>query len=294
MLDSTIHAKTLVRHFRKADFRSPLWSIGPVDKEAVISEARQIAVQGFKTVSLKRNTIGDKPIYRQASLAEALLTRQVSDSIRRITSVRQSDRNAIVKSLVRLCSEGISFNIVKMDIKSFYESVDVWEIIAALKADAAFSRQSVFVLESFFKSLARQQVTGLPRGIGLSATLAEYVMRDFDRKISGHLGVRYYSRYVDDSIAVTSVNVDPEDLIERARSLLPSGLQLNRSKTKSFKLSASARNSNGSLEQTIKFLGYEIHVHQTCSIDNRLLREVKVVSPDRRSPGLSAGLPSLF
>lgn len=276
MLDSTIHSKTLVRHFRKADFRSPLWSIGPGDKEAVVSEAKQIAVDGFKTVSLKRNTIGNKPVYRQASLAEALLTRHVSDSIRRITSVRQSDRNAIVKSLVQLCSEGIPFNVVKMDIKSFYESVDVQEIILALKTDAAFSRQSVFVLESFFASLARQQVTGLPRGIGLSATLAEYVMRNFDRKIGGHTGVRYYSRYVDDSIAVTSIDVDPEELIGTANSLLPRGLQLNRSKTKPFSLGASTRNTNGALEQTIKFLGYEIFVHQICSVEKRLQREVRV------------------
>lgn len=276
MLDSTIHSKTLLRQFRKADFRSSLWTVNPTDKDDIIAQAKQIAVQGFNTVSLRHNTISGKPIFRQSSLAECLLTRHVSESIRRVTSVRQSDRNAIITSLVQLCAEGIPFNVVKMDIKSFYESVIPENIVKALKADPAFSRQSIFVLESFFEALNRQQIAGLPRGIGLSATLAEFVMRTFDRSISGLAGVRYYSRYVDDSIAITSVDVDPLELIEHAKLLLPRGLSLNRLKTKPFQCSVSSRNSTGELEQTINFLGYEIAIYQISSVENRLKREVRL------------------
>lgn len=276
MFDSTIHPGTLLRQFRKSDFASDLWSLKPDDKDEVVSAAKRLAERGFNAVSLKRSTIGTKNVFRQASLPEALLVRHVSEAIRRITSVRQSDRNSIVRSLVQLCAEGIPFNIVKMDIKSFYESVVVDDIVMSLKADAAFSRQSISVLESFFAALGRQQIHGLPRGIGLSATLAEYVMRNFDRKISNYPGVRYYSRYVDDGIAITSADTDPKSLLEFAKKLLPSGLEFNRNKTIPYILKTFSKASAGKIEKTIGFLGYEIDIHEICSEHSRFSRNVRV------------------
>ena len=153
MFDSSLHAKTLARQFRRSDFHERSWNISIADKEHIIASALDTARRGFDRVSLRQNRLGDKTIYRHGAISEALLIRHVADGVRRMTGVRQSDRKSIMKSLVAVVGEGIPFGVLKFDIRSFYESVDPLEIISNLRADAAFSRQSVELLETFFNAL---------------------------------------------------------------------------------------------------------------------------------------------
>lgn len=282
MFDSTIHAKTISRHIRQVDFHSKLWNHTPDDKPVIIANAERLAQDGFTTVALRRGELGGKYVYRHASLPEALLIRHVSESIRRVTNVRQSDRQAIVKSIIRLCSEGVPFRILKMDIKSFYETIDTDSIVTALRGDSAFSRQSIFVLDSFFKALRQQNIPGVPRGIGASATLAEYAMREFDSVVSSSDGVRFYSRYVDDAFAIVRYERDVAGLRTIAERALPSGLELNRQKTKAFAFKPSVRGGAGGLEHCVGFLGYSLKVHKAVSNDGAVSRQVIVDIADKK------------
>lgn len=294
MFDSTIHAQTISRHFRKSDFSSSLWASTVDDKEEVVAEAVRIAENGFSSVAIRKNTLGGKYVYRQSSLSQSLLTRHVSDSVRRITKVHQSDRQSIIKSIVRLSSEGIPYKILKIDVKSFYESIDTSSIVSSLKADAAFSRQSIFVLESFFENLGIQHIDGLPRGVGLSATLAEYAMRAFDRAISSQHGVRYYSRYVDDAIAVLAYGVDAQEILEIGARHLPTGTEYNRRKTKIFDFKPFVRGSTGLIEHKISFLGYEIAIHEAASERNRCYRAVHTDIAEKKISRMKMRLSKTF
>ncbi|MBT1076764.1 RNA-directed DNA polymerase [Geobacter grbiciae] len=53
---------------------------------------------------------------------------------------------------------------------------------------------------SAFDKVSLTSGAGLPRGLSISSTLAEIVMRSFDRYVSQLNGVYFYSRYVDDII----------------------------------------------------------------------------------------------
>lgn len=294
MRDFTIHSQTLRRNFRKTDFESKIWSVDPDDKDDIISEAQRIAVAGFKTVSLQFNKINGKVTFRISSLSQVLLTRHVSDSIRQITNIHQSNRNSIIRSIIQLLSEGIPFNVIKMDIKSFYENVNIEDTIKLLKSDPAFSRQSIFVLENFFSALKRQHIHGLPRGIGLSATLAEYVMRDFDRKIGIHPGIRYYNRYVDDAITITTSDIDPNNFLNTTKSSLPQGLVFNTNKTKIYKFSKYSKKKPSHPEHTINFLGYKIIVYSICSENKKYTRKVSVDIADSKISRIKRRLSKIF
>ncbi|SHM72985.1 Reverse transcriptase (RNA-dependent DNA polymerase) [Sphingobium sp. YR657] len=276
MLDTTIHAKTIARQFRRSDFRDSSWGITADDKDEIIADALRVAATGFTTVSLRRNSIGGKPVYRHAALCEALLIRHISEGLRRITGVQQSDRKSIVKSLIALTSEGVPFNILKFDIKSFYESVDTDALIERLRRDPAFSRQSIGLIETFFAALQSQRINGLPRGIGLSATLSEYLLRAFDSAISNFPGVRFYSRYVDDGIILASDKVDASQLLDFVKGLLPIGLELNRAKTKPYKFGSFLRSAGSTTEHSIKFLGYTLDISHITRTNGRLCRNVHV------------------
>lgn len=282
MFDNTIHRKTLARQIRGRDFHSTVWSADEDDRDAILTEAVERAGQGFNGVALRHSIRAGKTVYQHASLSEALLTRHISESVRRVTGVRQSDRQAIVKSLIQLTSEGLDFGILKFDIKSFYETVDTRQIVCSLRNDAAFSRQSVQVLESFFNDLDRLGIPGLPRGISLSATLAEYALREFDGIIRNYAGVRFYNRYVDDGIALVSPKVSLTAMREEIQKALPSGIVFNRSKTKLYDFFPYNRNTAGDLEHSFNFLGYKLDVMCPIRLNGSLVRTVDVdIAPSK-------------
>lgn len=282
MFDSTLHAKTISRQIRKADFHSRLWRITVADKPQIVQRAVEIARDGFNGVTLKQGLLGGKPVYQHSSVSEALLTRHISESIRRITKVRQSDRQSIVRSLIALTAEGTSFKVFKLDIKSFYESINTDLIIESLKSDPAFSRQSIFVLEGFYAALRVQGINGLPRGINLSATLAEYTMRNFDTVIASFPGIRFYNRYVDDAIAIASEQVDLAELRSFVEAHLPHGLTLNRNKTKGYTFLPYSKSNTGACEHIIEFLGYKIAVGEATRMGKRFGRSVEVDISDKK------------
>ncbi len=275
MYDSTLHAKTLARQIRKTDFEPGLLQIQLAQKPSAIARAVEVANAGFQSVALRRANIAGREVFQQSSLPEALITRHISENIRRVTNVRQGDRQSIVNCVRSLVSEGTAFNVLKLDIKSFYESVDPGATVKKLRNDAAFSRQSVEVLDSFFRSLQQQGVRGFPRGLELSATLAEYVMRDFDRAVSHLSGVRFYSRYVDDIFILTSPAVQPADIIYDAGGNLPEGLSFRRTKTRVCQFNRQI-SANPTVQYDFTFLGYCIKVTNILRSSDGLRRQVDI------------------
>ncbi|RZK29447.1 MAG: hypothetical protein EOO61_20645 [Hymenobacter sp.] len=64
--------------------------------------------------------------------------------------------------MISLLSQGTAYKAVKLDIKSFYETVDTDSIISQLRSDSAFSRQAVNLADSFFDALCTRKM-----GIGI-------------------------------------------------------------------------------------------------------------------------------
>ena len=109
-------------------------------------------------------------------------------------------------------------------------------------------------LESLHASSATDKI-GIPRGIGVSAYLAELYMRDIDKEISSLKDVTYYARYVDDIIIVftPTTNQKTPTYIDQVKNIMETdtGLKMNPVKTSELDLVK----SNATLE--LNFLGYQ-------------------------------------
>jgi hypothetical protein len=276
MYDTTIHVGTLRRHLRKSDFEPGPFQSSAQGKEATVAHAVHLATQGIPSISLRRGRSGGKVVYQQTSLAEALLVRHATENVRRLTGVKQADRESIIKCLKALAGEGLSFKIIRLDIHAFYESIDPGPIIDDLHKDSGFSRQSVQVLRSLFVTLRNQGISGLPRGLGLSATLSEYLMRRFDDEVRRMRGVRFYSRYVDDMIFVLSPRENVNEVQARCRDLLPAPLSFNRRKSNSFEFQVTRGSGAPVLEHAIDFLGYCLQISSTYRPEDLLKRDVTI------------------
>jgi len=276
--DFTLHERAI----RKEGLRQSDFYKFPALKEQrnlirLIHKTERIYEQGFRELKLSEKNIKGKATYYIETFEHELALRIVSKNIRSLTRVRQSNRLSIVRSFKLLLEEGVDYQIAKFDLESFYESIDVSMLFEKLRQDRGFSRSSLKLLRKFLERIAALGVVGLPRGLAISATLAEYVMRDFDKVVSKKQSVFFYSRFVDDIIIVTKINTAEDQLIDELLSELPSGLELNKKKTQICTLSETVlKNSEDSqVIESISYLGFSFSIHKRKrDKDNEVRRQV--------------------
>lgn len=263
MQDLTFHARTLEREFQAADFAEDRGLLSVAHRAAVVGEAVDTSQAGFTSpLQLEQGNLRGKNVYRLARTSDRLVLRLVTRNIRRLTGVKQSNRDAIIRSLQAILAEGVDYRIYKLDIRNFYETVAIGPLVAKLAADTAFPRDSLRLLQSFFGCAKTDGIEGLPRGIALSATLAEYVMRSFDRLLAEKDGVYFYARFVDDILILTLGDEDPWDFLRAAKAFLFPGLHLNSLKTRFIDFKNTPKGSKGPLASSFDFLGYQFNVHE--------------------------------
>ena len=79
--------------------------------------------------------------------------------------------------------------VIKLDVKHFYESISFDNLIDKLKTDMLLSARLINILGSL-KLLGAK---GLPRGLSISPILSEIFMKNVDSAIKNIPGVYYYS-----------------------------------------------------------------------------------------------------
>jgi len=126
----------------------------------------------------------------------------VDHYLRRIYKVQQSDRSRIVRQLKVILEDSSDLELRKLDIRSFYESIDFDTLTAKIRGDMILGYKGIRILESLAEQAREAGCNGLPRGIGICATLAEIVGRTIDRHIRNMDGIYYAARYVDDIIII--------------------------------------------------------------------------------------------
>ncbi len=167
-----------------------------------------------------------KKHYLPKSVCDKWVLRKLNRNISRLYQLRQGDRNVIVKQVKVLLGEKQPMAISKFDIADFYEQTNRQNILNILLADSLLSPQSKQILRALFRKMRVKK--GLPRGICLSPTLAEFSLRGFDEKVRQIDGVYFYARYVDDIILFSFHDV--AEVVREVKRSLPQGLTLNRDK----------------------------------------------------------------
>jgi len=176
---------------------------------------------------LRKINIGSDSGYVFNEISPELVSRLISKNIRANYRIKQSDRQTIISNAVSFFKESTPYHVCRLDIKKFYESIDRKILFERLISDGQCSWQTLVLLHQFFNVLDAYGVVGIPRGLGISATLSEYYLCEFDLIVSSMPGVFYYARFVDDILIITSGESPRKDFEVRLEELLPEGLEFH-------------------------------------------------------------------
>jgi len=229
--DQSVNHVSIARVLRTSDFN---------DNKALKAKAvRDAAIEGavasghmahWETTPLKASILRGKNVYSLPSFSNELLIRKVNNNVRHFVKIRHPARTSIVTNLTRIVSEAVQYRIYKLDVKSFYESFAVADVLKKIDDIEQLSLATKKIIREIFKHVIAMDGSGIPRGLALSATLSDFMMQDFDRNLRNKNNVFFYSRYVDDIIIVTSGSELEQKFIKSVEDLLPNGLKLSRKK----------------------------------------------------------------
>jgi len=216
--------------------------------------SNNILNKNFNIQLTRSQTPQGMSIYKYNASAETYLAlKKIQQNINSTYHVKQNDRDLIISQLKSILSDSLPKHIIRTDIKSFYESIPCDEILSKLRKDALLTNTTRRIISNLFtqyKKLSSSNI-GLPRGVGISAYLAELYMRDFDAAIQRDENLIYYARYVDDIIIIyarhNSFNKNKQ-LSQIRKTLNEMHLELNESKT----------NCSDSPHFNFEYLGYKI------------------------------------
>lgn len=163
--------------------------------------------QPYFKFSIATKLFNGKKIYTVDDNVETYFAmKQLQYNFYKLYGVKQANRYEIVNQVKNLLNDRFPKFIIKTDIKGFYENIPNSEIIEKLNADNLLSPTSKKfikqILRDYEKLAIVQKGKGIPRGIGISAYLAEYYMRRIDKYIIDLDDVVYYARYVDDILII--------------------------------------------------------------------------------------------
>lgn len=185
--------------------------------------------------------------------------KQLQRNIHRIYGVKQANRHDLVCQLRDMLDSKFPFELVRTDISSFYESIDRKRLVEKLDRDQLLSPTSKKYIKQVLESygLISGTPTGVPRGVGISAYLAELYLRPVDTAIRAIPGVVLYCRFVDDIMAVFARPSAGKNLGSFKELIITifgdNGLTHNATKTSEFTLTDTD-------PKKFEYLGYRFHL----------------------------------
>lgn len=180
------------------------------DKSAAVDDlmddiSQKVLKASFKIDLSQKTGPQGKPVYCiDADPETFFVIKQLQRNIHRIYGVKQSNRHDLVCQLRDMLGSSFPFELVRTDISSFYESIDRKRLVEKLDQDQLLSPASKKYIKQVLDSYSTISGTaiGIPRGVGISAYLAELYLRPVDKAIRAIPGLVLYCRFVDDIVAV--------------------------------------------------------------------------------------------
>lgn len=233
-------------------------------KEELLNEelkkvSENVVNSNFKIELEKKDIPKKKSVYITKDSPENYFTmKQIQYNVFHLYHVKQSNRFEIVSQVKALLGDGFPKYVIRTDIDDFYESILHKPLLQKINEDnllTPFSRKLLRQILNEYKNLSKSD-KGVPRGVGVSAYLAELYMRKIDEDILSEAGVTYYARYVDDIIIIfVPKPVDQNtDYLMRIKNIFEEkwGLKLNKKKTDKFDLMGKKQSCK------LEYLGFKI------------------------------------
>lgn len=234
---------------------------------AITYAVQQWKLNGIVPSPLQKKTIHNKAVFIPKKMEDAFAIKLTDRFIRKIYKVRQSDRNRIIRQLITLLKDSGSYHLIRLDIKSCYETIDFKKIINRFTDDLILAPDCIKLLNNIHIDLLdNHDMVGLPRGLSISPTLAELYLESLDKKIASHPDVIYSSRYIDDIIILTGE--DNGDSVQKdiVSFMSEMGFKINDSPNKSY--------SGPSNSAQFDYLGYSIKVEPKKNKPNNVIVKV--------------------
>lgn len=167
--------------------------------------SQKVGLPGFRLQLDRKIGPEGKAVYCIDGSAETFfVVKQLQRNVHRLYKVKQSNRHDLACQIRDTVGTGYPFELVRTDVSNFYESIDRDALYAKLDGDQLLSSSSKRFIRQIFVSYQTLSGSpkGIPRGVGISAYLAELFLRPLDCAVTAMPGIVLYCRYVDDIVAV--------------------------------------------------------------------------------------------
>jgi len=213
----------------------------------------------FKIELERKDVPNKKPVYTIKDSPEHYFTmKQIQYNIFHLYHVKQSNRFEIVSQIKALLSDGFPKYVIRTDIDDFYENIPHKPLLQRINEDnllTPFSRKILRQILNRYKDLSKSD-KGIPRGVGVSAYLAELYMRRIDEDILSEIGISYYARYVDDIIIIFVPRPAEQNVnyLKKIKDIfeIKWGLKLSKDKTDKFDLMGTRQSCK------LEYLGFKM------------------------------------
>ena len=152
-----------------------------------------------------------------------------------------------VQKAMRSCkNKWGSYYILKMDVTKYFENIDK-KILISILEKKILDKDVMWLINKILYS--QEKEVGLEIGNYTSQLFANIYLNEVDQYVKKELGIKYYFRYMDDSVLMVSSKEEAKYCLEKIKNFLSLklGLCLNK-KTQIFKS-----------KQGVNFCGYKIN-----------------------------------
>lgn len=265
MREQSFDKFSLSKSIKQSDFYKCKNLVDEQIFDQVIEESYQLA-HGLTAPVISKTVSKGKEVYYVDRLSYKLILRKLQGNIRGKIETEKLQRNEIVRNLVSYLQEGVKSKVICIDLKSFYESIDIDSLLSKTAKIGSLSYHSKKLIEVVLKEHRSLGGNGVPRGIELSSLLADLYLQEFDEWIKRIDGVFLYKRFVDDILIMTDHKIDVQTILSSIKQNLPANLCINDLKTQVIEINkrnSSLNDVKGQLAATVDYLGYKIKVIDT-------------------------------
>ena len=184
-----------------------------------------------------------------------------------------------VKNTMKHCkAKWNEYYILKMDVSKYFDNINKKILLKILERNIKDQELMWLIKEILY---ANKREKGLEIGNYTSQMFANIYLNEVDQYIKHKLKVRYYCRYLDDSIVIVKTKKEAKEILEKIKKYLKENLELKlNQKTQIFKN-----------KQGVNFCGYKINEYRMKLRDKRkrkLKKKVKKLKEEIKKGNLTS------
>lgn len=229
------------------------------DRDSLLKEALDIAFSSSTDFSsdVFSSTVNGKNCYSIKNYSKVLIIRAITEYIHNIFAIKPPSRDKIVRGVIETLCDSTPMYIIKKDIKSFYENIEIASLKNLIFKQQLLPYHTRILLKTFFSQFCSDS-NGIPRGLGLSAALSEVFLLGFDKQVMRIKGVYRYFRYVDDVLIFCSKQSSLATIDSELNKHLSPGLSFNLEKSiPPIAINCIKNKINNPTNRSFDYLGYE-------------------------------------